>query len=58
METYQYTGGVNMPKEYKVTVSYCEKTPEETERVKRQITDVLYEKKMLSLQRQEQKQKA
>ncbi|MCI6057219.1 hypothetical protein [Anaerotignum sp.] len=47
-----------MPKEYKVTVSYCEKTPEETERVKRQITDVLYEKKMLSLQRQEQKKKA
>ena len=47
-----------MPKEYKVTVSYCEKTPEEAERVKRQITDVLYEKKMLSLQRKEQKKKA
>ena len=47
-----------MPKEYKVTVSYCEKRPEEAERVKRQITDVLYEKKMLSLQRQEQKKKA
>lgn len=54
------TGGVDMPrtakkKEYVVTVSYCEKTPEEAERVKREITAVLYEKKMLSLQRQKEK---
>ncbi len=38
-------------KEYVVTVSYCE----EAERVKREITAVLYEKKMLSLQRQKEK---
>ncbi len=43
-------------KEYRVTVSYCEKTPEEAERLRREITDVLYEKKMLSLQRQKAKE--
>lgn len=42
-------------REYVVTVSYCEKTPEEAERLKREITAVLYEKKMLSLQRQREK---
>ena len=42
-------------REYVVTVSYCEKTPEEAERLKREITAVLYEKKMLSLQRQKEK---
>lgn len=45
-------------KEYRVTVSYCEKTPEEAERLRHQITDVLYEKKMLSLQRQKEKEAA
>ncbi len=34
-------------KEYRVTVSYCEKTPEEAERLRRHITNVLYDKKML-----------
>lgn len=43
-------------KEYHVTVSYCEKTPEEAERLRRQITNVLYDKKMLSLQRQKEKE--
>lgn len=43
-------------KEYRVTVSYCEKTPEEAERLRRHITNVLYDKKMLSLQRQKEKE--
>lgn len=47
--------GAAKKKEYVVTVSYCEKTPEEAERLKREITAVLYEKKMLSLQRQREK---
>ena len=46
------------PKQYIVTVSHKEKTPEEAEWLKREITDVLYEKKMLSLQRQKEKEEA
>lgn len=37
------------PKKYKVTVSYCENTPEEAERLRAEITDVIYRCKMLAM---------
>ena len=46
------------PKKYKVTVSYCEHTPEEAERLEEQIRETLYKAKMLSMKiQEEEKQK-
>lgn len=42
-------------KEYKVTVSYCEHTPEEAARLEKEITAELYRAKMISLKRQAEK---
>lgn len=41
------------PKKYKVTVSYCENTPEEAERLEAQITDTIYRCKMLAMKNRE-----
>lgn len=41
------------PKKYNVTVSYCERTPEEAERLEAQITDAIYRSKMLSMKNRE-----
>lgn len=41
------------PKKYKVTVSYCENTPEEAERLEAQITDAIYRSKMLAMKKPE-----
>lgn len=40
-------------KKYKVTVSYCEHTPEEAERLEAQITDIIYRCKMAALKNKE-----
>lgn len=42
------------PKKYNVTVSYCERTPEEAARLEAQITDVIYKSKMISMQKQKE----
>ncbi|MBS4961398.1 MAG: hypothetical protein KHZ62_11410 [Clostridiales bacterium] len=45
-------------KEYEVTVKRAVRTPEEDRRITREITTVLYECKMLALERQKEKKKA
>lgn len=45
------------PKKYKVTVSYCENTPEEAERLEAQITDTIYRCKMLAMKKREDEKK-
>lgn len=39
-------------KDYIVTISYCEHTPEEAARLEKEITAELYGAKMISLKRQ------
>lgn len=36
-------------KKYKVTVSYCQHTPEEAARLEEQITDAIYRSKMIAM---------
>lgn len=46
------------PKKYKVTVSYCEHTPEEAERLREQIRETLYKAKLIAMKIQvDEKQK-
>jgi len=58
LKDIRYTGGEFMPrkapKKYNVTVSYCERTPEEAARLEAQITDVIYKSKMISMQKQKE----
>lgn len=42
------------PKEYKVTVETLETTPEEKERIEKQIRKTLYEMKLIALRRQKE----
>lgn len=43
-------------KEYKVTVSYVERTPEEAERLEAEITEAIYRSKMIALKKKREKE--
>ena len=44
-----------VPKKYKVTVTYCEHTPEETARLEAEITEAIYRSKMIAMKKREEK---
>lgn len=57
LRSYILSGGGTMrerkKKEYKVTVSYVERTPEEAERLEAEITEAIYRSKMIALKKRE-----
>ena len=43
------------PKKYKVTVTYCEHSPEEAARIEAEVTEAIYRSKMIAMKKREEK---